>query len=164
MSRTVPEYSSVAERFFVSDEVSPRTGYHGISLLIGDAISDWALIQLKEPIPIKPMSVRALSSDEMDAASKKGAIIQIGYGADRPYSPSVARNCRLYPTELGNRLFISRCLASPGYSGSPILVDTGETISVVGIMSQGVSQLFGVACSASQFEKRIADLATELGQ
>jgi hypothetical protein len=34
----------------------------------------------------------------------------------------------------------------------------------VGILSAGVSQLFGIACSASQFEKRIAELTAELDQ
>jgi uncharacterized protein len=162
MSRGTSAFSSVGERLILSDDVNPRVFYRGFNLMPGDSASDWGLIVLKDPLPIRPIAVRGLSGERIAAISKAGRAFQIGYGAERRYWPSIVRNCRLYPPDSGDQVFSFRCLSNYGYSGSPIFAEVDGIPSVVGIASQGVSMFpYTVACSARQFERRIAELNAE---
>ena len=149
MSRGTAKYSSVGEQLIPPDWVPPGISYEKYSSTLGDALQDWALIRLKDAIPIMPISVRALTRDEMNAVSKNGTVFQIGYGKERPFSPSIARDCRLYPPDMGNQAFISRCMSNPGYSGSPILAEIDGVTSVIGIHNFGITIQYGVSCAAS---------------
>jgi hypothetical protein len=58
-----------------------------------------------------------------------------------------------------NRFFKHKCLTNFGYSGAPIIAQVGGTTAVIGINSIGdLQQRNGIACSATQFAKVIADL------
>ena len=162
MSRAISAHSSVAERLLPSKDVNPRVSYPGINLSPSDALGDWGLIVLKDALPVKPIAVHPLSNEEITIISKEHSAFQIGYGEERAYSPTIARNCGLYPLDSGNRVFRSRCLSHPGYSGSPILAEVDGSTKVVGIVTEGDAALpFGIVCSASQFGKRIAELNAE---
>jgi uncharacterized protein len=95
---------------------------------------DWALIVLKDAIPARPVATKAMTREELKAATLAGTILEIGYGAERPFSPTVRRNCR---AQLGkdDRLLMVQCLANFGYSGSPILAEVNGTPTVIGIFS-----------------------------
>jgi hypothetical protein len=52
-----------------------------------------------------------------------------------------------------------RCLTNFGSSGAPILFEIDGTPSVIGIASASQKEeRRGIACSASQFEKALAEL------
>ena len=58
-----------------------------------------------------------------------------------------------------NRFFNHKCLTNFGYSGAPIIAQIGGTTAVIGINSVGDPQRRnGMACSATQFAKTIAEL------
>jgi hypothetical protein len=120
---------------------------------------DWALIVLKDPMPSRPLQVKTLTKEELKTASIEGRISQIGYGIERPYSPTVLRNCLAEQAE-DDRILSVRCLANLGYSGSAILAEVNGVPNVVGVFSAADPQSRNAsACSASQFEGRLKELS-----
>ena len=147
--------SSVAERLIVSDDFTPGEWRPGQSAV------DWALIVLKDPMPPRPLPVKALTGEELKTATIEGKISQIGYGNERPYSPSVLRNCFANHSE-DDRILTMRCLANFGYSGSPALAELNGTPTVVGVFSAFNPETEDAhVCSASQFERKLKELTGE---
>jgi V8-like Glu-specific endopeptidase len=155
MKQGTPASSSVAERFVVAKDFvpTPKDKWR-----LDRSPDDWALIVLKDALPARPVAVKALTREELSAATLAGTISGIGYGEERRYSPTALRNCR---AELGkdDRLLVLQCLGNFGYSGSPILADIDGTPAVIGILSafqEEVRLMF--APPASQFEAAVRDL------
>jgi len=152
LNKGVPAAISVAERLLVSKEFAPGPWRQDV------AANDWAVIVLSNALSIKPVSVKSITHDQLRMVSNADSVLQIGYGIDRRYLPSIDRKCRVSEGP-DDRAFIYRCLTNPGYSGAPILADIDGTLSVIGIGSGGnKKERLGVACSARQFEKTIAEL------
>jgi V8-like Glu-specific endopeptidase len=155
MNKGRTESSSAAERFIVAKDFVPTLRDKWTP---DRSPADWALIVLKDAVPVRPVAVKALTREELRAATLAGTISEIGYGEERRYSPTALRNCR---ADLGqdNRLLTVQCLANFGYSGSPILVDMNGIPAVVGIFSAFLEeQRLTIAASANQFEAAITDL------
>jgi V8-like Glu-specific endopeptidase len=153
MSKGTPAASSVGEQLIVSKEFVP-----GNWTPEGSAV-DWAFIILKDSIASKPLPVKALTKEELEAASIAGKISQIGYGMERPYSPTVLRNCLADQSEDNRTQITLRCLANFGYSGSPILAEINGTPTVIGVFSASQHETRnGSVCSASQFEEKLKEL------
>lgn len=151
MRRGKPASVSVAERLVVSRSYWPDDWSSNA------AANDWGLIVLKDALPVRPLTVRALGREQLHSLSGSGAVSHVGYGKERPYSPSILHHCRLDPAADG-RTFVFRCLMNFGYSGSPILADIDGAPAIIGIVSRGSQQLLqGIACSASQFEAEVRD-------
>jgi uncharacterized protein len=162
MSRGTPASSSAVEQFIVAKDFVPTLKDRWT---LDRSPADWALIVLKDALPARPVAVRALTAEQLQAATLAGTISEIGYGEERRYSPTEQRNCRANAGR-DNRLLIVQCLANFGYSGSPILADIDGAPAVVGILSaiQEETRLSFVA-SASQFEAAVRDLiAAEAAQ
>jgi uncharacterized protein len=156
MNKGRMESSSAAERFIVAKDFVPTLRDKWV---LDRSPADWALIVLKDAVPVRPVAVKALTREELRAATLAGTISEIGYGEERRYSPTALRNCR---AELGKdaRLLTVHCLANFGYSGSPILVDINGNPAVVGIFSAFLEeQGLTIAASASQFETAITNLS-----
>jgi V8-like Glu-specific endopeptidase len=152
MNRGTPAASSVAERLIVAPEFVP---IHHDRWSLDRSPSDWALIILKDALPSKPLAVRALSREELAAATRAGTISEIGYGQERRYSPTGQRHCSAGMTK-DARLLTVHCLANFGYSGSPIMAEIGGEPAVVGIFSafhEETRLMF--AAPASQFEAAV---------
>lgn len=154
MNKGTPASSAAAERFVVAKDFVPtlRTKW-----TLDRSPADWALIVLKDAVPARPVAVKALTREDLKAATLAGTISEIGYGEERRYSPTAMRNCR---ADWGrdNRLLMVQCLANFGYSGSPILADIDGTPAVVGIFSAFHEELrLTIAASASQFEAAVRD-------
>jgi uncharacterized protein len=152
LNKGVPTAYSDAKRLIVSQEFSPGPPTE-------EAIAnDWAVIVLNEAISIKPIAVRPITDEQLRAALDSSSVMQIGYGRDRRYLPSIVRHCSV--TESANQRFLNHsCLTNFGYSGAPILAQIGNIISIVGINSVGApEQRTGVACSVNQFAKAIIEL------
>jgi V8-like Glu-specific endopeptidase len=154
MDKGTPASSSAAEQLIVAKNFVPSVNNR---LSRDQSAADWALIVLKDPMPARPVAVKALTREELRAAALAGTISGIGYGEERRYSATALRNCRA-DRGTDDRLLMVRCLANFGYSGSPILVDIDGIPAVVGITSAGNEETrVTFAASASQFEAAIRD-------
>lgn len=126
------------------------------------AANDWALITLEATIPVKPIAVQALDEFAFAAVARSGAALQVGYGKDRPYLPSVRRECAIKPGA-NTGTFTFECLLNFGYSGAPILADVAGEPAVIGIgtlvyFAADKRPVMGVACSSTQFSARVGEL------
>jgi uncharacterized protein len=154
MDKGAPASSSAAERFIVAKDFVPTLRD---KWTIDRSPADWALVVLKDALPVRPIAVKVLTGEEVRAAALAGTVSEIGYGQERRFSPTAQKNCR---AELGkdNRLLMVQCLANFGYSGSPILADVNGIPAVVGIFSAFHEETrVTIAASASQFEAAIRD-------
>jgi hypothetical protein len=154
MDKGTPASSSAAERFIVAKDFVPTLRE---KWTIDRAPADWALIILKDAVPVRPVAVKVLTREELKAATLAGTISEIGYGQERRYSPTAQRNCR---ADWGkdNRLLMVQCLANFGYSGSPILAEINGVPAVVGIFSSFHEETrLTIAASASQFEAAVRE-------
>ena len=152
LNKGVPAAYSVAERLVVSKEFEPGPWK------IESSPTDWAVIVLRDALSIRPVSVKSITHEQFDTVSKSGSVLQVGYGMDRPYLPSIVHDCRV-SEGLDDRAFMYRCLTNFGYSGAPILAEIDGTPSVIGIASAAKKEeRRGIGCSASQFEKAVAEL------
>jgi uncharacterized protein len=155
MNKGTPASSSAAERFIVAKDFVPTPKD---KWTLDRSPADWALIVLKDAVPVRPVAVKVLTREELRTATLAGTISGIGYGEERRYSATALRNCR---ADLGkdDRLLVVQCLTNFGYSGSPILVDVNGIPAVAGIVSAGrEEERLTFAASASQFEAAIRDL------
>jgi len=59
------------------------------------ALHDWALVTLRDEIALRPIGVRVLAPDEARELAIKKSFVQVGYGWDRPYSPSRLDDCKI---------------------------------------------------------------------
>jgi V8-like Glu-specific endopeptidase len=160
INKGVPAAYSVAH----SLEISPT--YQPNDRSVPGAATDWALIVLEDSLASKPLSAHPLSPTEANDLSASKTAMQVGYGRDRPYLPSVVRNCPIEEIRR-NSVLLYRCLTNFGYSGAPILSEFNGQPVIIGIASRtpGVPDLnkpVGFACSAAQFAKRIDELNASL--
>lgn len=152
LNKGIPAAYSVAERLLASKEFDPGSSRQDV------AANDWAIIVLRNALPIKPISVKSITREQFRRISNANSVLQVGYGIDRRYLPSIDRKCRVSEGP-DDKAFIYHCLINPGYSGAPILADIDGTPSVIGIGSRGNKrERLGMACSARQFEKTISEL------
>jgi uncharacterized protein len=152
LNKGVPAAHSVAERLVVSKEYEPDRWS------IDSSPTDWGVIVLKDALSIKPVSVKSITREQFDAVSKSNSALQVGYGRDRPYLPSIVHDC-VVTEGPDDRTFMYRCLTDFGYSGAPILVEIDGVPVVIGIGSAAQRhERRGIACSASQFEKAVTQL------
>jgi uncharacterized protein len=122
-------------------------------------VNDWAVIVLSDPFPAKHVPVRPTTRDEFRSNGHSASTMQVGYGRDRRYLPSIVRDCSVEESP-DNRLFNHTCLINFGYSGAPILAQIGGSTVVIAINSVGnPERRTGTACSATQFARVVAQLA-----
>jgi uncharacterized protein len=151
LNKGVPAAHADAKRFVVPQEFSPGPPTQE------SVANDWAVILLSDAISTKPIPVRPTTRDELRVVNP-ASTMQVGYGRDRLYLPSIVRDCSVSESP-DNRLFNHKCLTNFGYSGAPILAQIGGITAVIGINSVGnPERRTGMACSATQFAKAVAEL------
>jgi hypothetical protein len=125
------------------------------------AAGDWAIVTLTDVLTAQPVPVRALNAEEFRAAAAGNSAMQVGYGRDRRYLPSIVRNCEIGEGP-SQTLFTYRCLLNFGYSGAPIIAEAAGEPAVIGIGSRAsladAANPLGIACSATQFAGRLKEL------
>ena len=157
LNKGVPAAHADAKRLVVPQEFSPGTPTQE------SVANDWAVIVLSDAISTKPISVRPTTGDELRTVVNSASTMQVGYGRDRLYLPSIVRDCSVSESP-DNRFFKHSCLTNFGYSGAPILAQIGGITAVIGINSVGDPQRrTGIACSATQFAKAVAELMQSEG-
>lgn len=151
-----------AHSLAASFELAPNHSTEGAPASTMYAKSDWAVITLQDAMKAKPIPVVALSEDQFAKIATDKAAFEIGYGRERPYLPTIAKNCRIV-AQADDGIFEHDCLFNFGYSGAPIMAEIGGTPSVIGIGSLNMSQegvaRSGVACSANQFAAEVEKLS-----
>jgi V8-like Glu-specific endopeptidase len=146
----VPTEHAIAKRVVISPQYVPHQPFN-----VETVQNDWGIIVLNEALATKPVPVRSLSLAQVE---KAGPFMHAGYGKDRPFLPSVVRNCEV--AGLNEQTLVYRCLTNSGFSGAPIIAQIDGTYSVVGIGSgSNHEKRVGFACSATQFEKAVAELS-----
>jgi len=151
LNKGVPAAHADAKRLVVAKEFSPGPPTQET------VVNDWAVIVLSDAISTKPIPVMPTTRDELRVVNP-ASTMQVGYGRDRLYLPSIVRDCSVSESP-DNRLLNHKCLTNFGYSGAPILAQIGGTTAVIGINSVGNPQRrTGMACSATQFANAIAEL------
>ncbi|MFO1148252.1 MAG: trypsin-like serine protease [Alsobacter sp.] len=124
------------------------------------ARDDWGLVHLDRALAIRPLPVRPMDPIRVAQASQSGAVLQIGYGRDRPYLPSIVRQCRVVPSRT-DAILQFHCLNNYGYSGAPIIVAGQQGPAIVAIGSRmTLSGEIGWACAASQFADAVRRAAS----
>jgi V8-like Glu-specific endopeptidase len=157
LNRGAAAAHSIAASLEVSRDYDPQ-----LDGRITGAAGDWAIVTLTDVFTVPPVPVRALNAEEFRAVAASNSAMQVGYGRDRRYLPSIVRNCEIGegPSET---LFTYRCLLNFGYSGAPIIADTAGEPAVIGIGSRGspagAANPFGIACSTTQFAGRLKELS-----
>jgi V8-like Glu-specific endopeptidase len=151
LNKRIPAAHADAKRFVIPKEFSPGPPTQE------SVVNDWAVIVLSDAISTKPIPVRPATRDELRVVNP-ASTIQVGYGRDRLYLPSIVRDCSVNESP-DNRVLNHKCLTNFGYSGAPILAQIGGITAVIGINSVGnPERRTGRACSATQFAKAVAEL------
>jgi V8-like Glu-specific endopeptidase len=146
----VPAEHAIAKRVVISPQYIPHQPFR-----VDTVPNDWGIIVLDQAISTKPVPVRSLTLAQVE---KAGPFMHVGYGKDRPFLPSVVRDC--WVGGLDEQTLMYRCLTNSGFSGAPILTQINGTYAVIGIGSGSNHEMRqGYACSATQFEKMLAELS-----
>ena len=113
-----------------------------------DAANDWALVRLNRPAcPSGGIRVTPMSPEQVIAEARAGKIFQLSYHRDwtqwrLAYSKpcSVARDFKSIPWSTiapdfldADQMLLHHCDTGGASSGSPLLIDRGDSITVVGI-------------------------------
>ena len=95
----------------------------------GTAASDWAVLDLAEPLPASARPLRVFAQ----AIVPKTRIMVGGFARDRAYVMTADTACQVLGPVAGN-LISHDCLIAPGDSGAPLLVRTaGDEVQILGI-------------------------------
>ncbi len=89
---------------------------------------DWAVIELAEPIDLKPIRVR------VEAVNEAATIVRAGYRGDRSHVLTVQRNCSVQPVSKPVPFLLHSCSSVQGESGSALLSFAGDEPEIVGIL------------------------------
>jgi protease YdgD len=94
--------------------------------------NDWALVVLREPLPVKPLPVRPLA--EASAPSDHPQMLCASYGQDRAHLLSVHRGCEISGRMAEGKVLVHTCDATRGGSGAPLFVVTDDGPGLVGLV------------------------------
>ncbi len=82
---------SIAERYMTGTGFAVAGEHHQVE---ADMVQrDWALIELQETLPLKPIPWQAIPVADLAETTGRGIVARAGYGADRPYLLSVHWGC-----------------------------------------------------------------------
>ncbi len=117
---------------------------------------DWAILRLQQPMPLKPLRVRALPAP---ATMGRIHLLRAGYSADRPFLLSLHDGCTLRGRLADDQILFTDCDSTYGDSGSPLLLREKNDYVIVGVASAIVKrgkQPGAYAVHARAFLNRLA--------
>lgn len=119
---------SVAARFTVAPGYDPK---HRTDLT--EMARDWAIIQLAEPLGVKPIPLSTRSLSDVMAAAKSGEMSVAGYAADHGEQLMRDKGCQLLGEATDFKLLVHRCDVTFGVSGAPLLLIENGAAEIIGI-------------------------------
>lgn len=103
------------------------TGHGQSNPTLTDMISDWALLVLITPLPLRPIPLRILRLPDGQPIARAG----FSQGRRLTLVPA----CRILHRDPADRFWFTDCDTVAGDSGSPVLAGAGNGIAVVGVTS-----------------------------
>ena len=101
---------------------------------VAAAAHDWALIELRETVALKAVSIRK------GATTDTAGVVRASYRGDRAHVLSVQRNCTTRTLKTPEPLLGVSCGSVPGESGAALLsFESGEP-EIIGVISIGNKQ------------------------
>ncbi len=119
---------SKAARFTIAPGYDPN---HRTAL--SEMARDWAIIQLSEPLDVKPIPLTTRNLAGMMAAAKSGEMNVAGYAADYGEQLMRDKGCQLLGEASDVKLLVHRCDVTFGVSGAPLLLIEGGKAEIIGI-------------------------------
>ena len=145
---------SVAESFTISPKWNPAAAKSKSNI-----VNDWALVELKHSLSIRPVEVRNLSFEELKERSEDGELTIAGYNGDYAEILTQDRGCHVVGEAEGGRMLLHDCDATFGSSGAPLLLITPGGAEIVGLQSAVVQvedgRSMGAAVPVSAFQKAL---------
>jgi protease YdgD len=119
---------SVARHFDIAPGYDP---YHMND--VRQYVRDWAVVELAQPIDLKPIPLSSRDIGSMMRAAASGEMNCAGYGRD--YSEVLMRHqgCALLGQMENDRLLAHRCDVTFGVSGAPLLLIENGKAEIIGI-------------------------------
>ena len=100
---------------------------------LSEMARDWAIIQLAEPLDIKPIPLSTRTLSGMMAAAKSGEMNVAGYAADYGEQLMRDKGCELLGEATDFKLLVHRCDVTFGVSGAPLLLIENGQAEIIGI-------------------------------
>jgi protease YdgD len=94
---------------------------------------DWAILELAQPIPIKPVPLSTRSLSQVMSAARSGELNVAGYPADHAEVLMRHQGCALLGEAAEVSLLVHRCDVTYGVSGAPLLLLEGGKAEIIGI-------------------------------
>jgi protease YdgD len=94
---------------------------------------DWAIIQLAEPLDVKPIPLTKRSLEATMAAAKSGEMNVAGYAVDYGEQLMLDQGCQLLGEATDVKLLVHRCDVTFGVSGAPLLLIEDDKAEIIGI-------------------------------
>jgi len=119
---------SKAARFTIAPGYDPnrRTAF-------SEMARDWAIIQLSEPLDVKPIPLSTRTLANTMAAAKSGEMSVAGYAVDYGEQLMRDKGCQLLGEATDVKLLVHRCDVTFGVSGAPLLLIEGGKAEIIGI-------------------------------
>ena len=119
---------SVAARFTVAPGYDPKRRTE-----LSEMARDWAIIQLAEPLAVKPIPLSTRSLTDVMAAAKSGEMNIAGYALDHGEQLMRDKGCQLLGEATEFKLLVHRCDVTFGVSGAPLLLIENGKAEIIGI-------------------------------
>jgi protease YdgD len=123
---------------------------------------DWAILELKTPMPLRPIPVSARTLPGILRAAKEGELNVAGYAAD--YGEQLMRHqgCVLLGEASDVKLLVHRCDVTFGVSGAPLLLLDQGNAEIIGIHNAVAQTRDGTLGTAVPVEAFAAGVAAAL--
>ena len=113
--------------FRIAGIVRPSPGHGQRNPNIRNMATDWALVVLQAPLPLRPIPLLVPRLPDSHPIARAGFS-----GGDRL---TLVPACRILYRDPGDRFWFTDCDTLAGDSGSPVLADQGNGMAVVGVIS-----------------------------
>ena len=119
---------SKAARFTIAPGYDPNR-----RTALSEMARDWAIIQLSEPLDVKPIPLTTRTLADTMAAAKSGEMSVAGYAVDYGEQLMRDKGCQLLGEATDVKLLVHRCDVTFGVSGAPLLLLEDGKAEIIGI-------------------------------
>jgi protease YdgD len=119
---------SVAARFTIAPGYDPERRTE-----LSEMARDWAIIQLEQPLDVKPIPLSTRTPADVMAAAKSGEMNVAGYALDFGEQLMRDKGCQLLGEAAEFKLLVHRCDVTFGVSGAPLLLIENGQAEIIGI-------------------------------